>query len=217
MYQPKKHSLRVLLLSAIFLAAIFTGCEHQNSDASEIPIEGAAYHVHRPDGSHKTYLDIVVGPSFSGKLPDDIDSISVTGPNGDLSIGKNDFNYNPQSRDFWIVLPGFPEIGEYTFKLVSGNSSGSSTDTLSIVKTIPIPDFMKKMRFKVFREGSNLFMKTPDGQIVQLFPESENLFFGTFKDIGQCQIRIIRDENGAVKQALRQIGFRTVLLDKVSS
>ena len=143
MYQPKKHSFRVLLLSAIFLAVIFAGCEHQNSDASEIPIEGAVYHVHRPEGSHKTYLDIVVGPSFSGKLPDDIDSISVTGPNGDLSIGKNDFNYNPQSRDFWIVLPGFPEIGEYTFKLVSGNSSGSSTDTLSIVKTIPIPDISK--------------------------------------------------------------------------
>jgi len=99
--------------------------------------------VHRDDGSHKTYLDVVVGRSFSGKLPDDIDAITVTGPSGDLSIGKDDFNYNPQSRAFWIVLPGFPEIGEYSFKLVSGNSLGFATDSQSSVKTIPLPDVSK--------------------------------------------------------------------------
>ena len=145
MYLPKKHTLRVLLLSLIYLTVIFSGCEHQNSDASEIPIEGAVYHVHRSNGSHKTYLDIVVGRSFSGQLPDDIDSITVIGPNGDLSIGKDDFNYNPQWKAFWVVRPGFPEIGKYTFKLVSGNSFGSATDTQSAIKTIPIPD---KSKFK---------------------------------------------------------------------
>jgi len=76
-------------------------------------------------------------------LPDAIDSITVTGPNGDLSIGKDDFYYNPRWRSFWIVLPGFPEIGEYLFKLVSGNSIGSATDTQLTVKTIPIPDVSK--------------------------------------------------------------------------
>jgi CubicO group peptidase (beta-lactamase class C family) len=89
---------------------------------------------------HKTYLDVVVGRSFAGQLPDDIDSITVTGPNGDMSIGKDDFDYNPQWRVFWIVRPGFPEIGKYTFKVVSGNSFGTATDTQSIIKTIPIPD-----------------------------------------------------------------------------
>lgn len=58
-------------------------------------------------------------------------------------LGKDDFNYNPQWRSFWIVQPGFPEIGEYSFKLVSGNSLGSATDTQVIVKTIPIPDVSK--------------------------------------------------------------------------
>lgn len=143
MYLHRKQTLRVLLLAILYLAIISSGCVYRNAAASEIPMGGAVYHVHRPDGSHKTYIDVVVGRSFPGKLPDDIDSITVTGPNGDLSIGKDDFNYNPQWRSFWIVLPGFPEIGEYSFKLVSGNSLGSATDTQVVVKTIPIPDVSK--------------------------------------------------------------------------
>jgi CubicO group peptidase (beta-lactamase class C family) len=118
-------------------------CGHQNPIHPAIPIEGAVYHVHREDGSHKTYLDVVVGRSFKGRLPDDIDAITVTGPSGDLSIGKVDFNYNPQWRAFWIVLPGIPEIGKYSFKLVSGNSVGAATDSQSSVKTIPLPDITK--------------------------------------------------------------------------
>ena len=140
---PEKHTLGVLSLSVIFLAAIFAGCKHQTSDASAIPIEGAVYHVLREDGSHKTYLDVVISRSFSGKLPDDIDAITVTGPHGDLSIGKEDFNYNPQSRAFWVVRPGIPEIGEYAFKVASGNSSGVASDIQSVVQTIPLPDGSK--------------------------------------------------------------------------
>jgi len=136
----RKTNLAALLLAILYSTVIIYGCKNLYADERKIPIEGAVYHVHRPDGSHKTYLDIVVGRSFSGQLPNDIDSITVTGPNGNLSIGKDDFNFNPQWRAFWIVRPGFPEIGKYTFKLVSGNSFGTATDTQSIVKTIPIPD-----------------------------------------------------------------------------
>jgi CubicO group peptidase (beta-lactamase class C family) len=139
----RKQILKVLLLIVLFFAIISSGCEYRNAATSEIPIEAAVCHVHRPDGSHKTYLNVFVGRSFSGRLPDDIDSINVGGPNGDLSIDIGDFNYNPQSREFWIVLPGFPEIGKYSFKLVSGNSFGSATDTQLIVKTIPIPGASK--------------------------------------------------------------------------
>ena len=78
-----------------------------------------------------------------------------------------------------------------------------------------LPDFAKRMRLKVFREGSKLFFKLPDGQIVQLFPESKDLLFGNFKDIGQIQFRAIRDENGAIKHVTRNVGFRALLLDKV--
>ena len=111
MYLPRKQTLKVLLLAVLFLAIISSGCENQNAAAPEIPIDGAIYSVHRPDGSNKTYIDVEIGRQFSGTLPDDIDSITVTGPNGDLSIGKDDFNYNPQWRTFWIVQHGFPEIG----------------------------------------------------------------------------------------------------------
>jgi len=143
MYLLREQRRSVLFLAVLFFAVFSLGCEYRNAAASEIPIEAAVYHVHRPGGSHKTCLDIVVGRSFSGKLPDDIDSITVIGPNGDLPIGKDDFNYNPRWKAFWIVLPGFPEIGEYSFKLVSGNSIGSAADTQSSIKTIPIPDASK--------------------------------------------------------------------------
>jgi len=122
MYPLRKQTLRVSFLALLSFAIVSSGCEHQNAVPSEIPIEGAVYHVLRSDGSHKTYLDVVVGRSFSGKLPDDIDSITVTGPNGDLSIGKDDFYYNPQWGSFWVVLPGFPAIGKYSFKLASSDS-----------------------------------------------------------------------------------------------
>jgi len=150
---PLRKTKFAALLLAIFCSMVIVyGCKNLYADEKKIPIEGAVYHVHRPDGTHKTYLDIAVGRSFSGKLPDDIDSITVTGPNGDLSIGKDDFNFIPQWRVFWIVRPGFPEIGKYTFKLVSGNSFGIATDIQSIVKTIPIPDGSK---FKPARAQSD--------------------------------------------------------------
>ena len=62
---------------------------------------------------------------------------------------------------------------------------------------------------------NHLFVKLPDGQTVQLFPESKDLFWGNFKGIGQIQFRAIRDENGAIKHATRNVGFRSLLLDKV--
>jgi hypothetical protein len=71
----RKTNLAALLLAIWYSTVIIYGCKNLYADEKEIPIEGAVYHVHRPDGSHKTYLDVVVGRSFSGKLPDDIDSI----------------------------------------------------------------------------------------------------------------------------------------------
>jgi CubicO group peptidase (beta-lactamase class C family) len=106
----------------------------------EIPITGAIQNVHEPGNTTKTYMDIVIGKGFTGKLPDDIDSITVTGPSGDLPISKDDFTYIAQLRDFWIRIPGSPEIGTYTFTVTSGKRSGSSTDTQSVLRTIPLPD-----------------------------------------------------------------------------
>jgi hypothetical protein len=107
---------------------------------NDIPIHGAITHVHEPDNSSKTIIDIVIGQKFTGKLPEDIDTITVTGPKGDLSLAKEDFRYYPQFKDFWISIPGAPETGTYTFTVTSGNRRGSATNTQSNIRTLPIPD-----------------------------------------------------------------------------
>lgn len=105
-----------------------------------IPVYGAITHVREPDNRASTVIDIVIGNEFVGTLPDDIETITVTGPNGNLSLKKGDFGYYPQFRDFWISIPAVPETGIYTFTVTSGKRIGSATDTLSIIKSLPIPD-----------------------------------------------------------------------------
>lgn len=105
-----------------------------------IPIICAIKNVHEPDKSLKTYIEVIIAKGFTGNLPRGIDRITVTGPSGDLPIGKDDFFYIPQFRVFFIRLPGSPEIGTYTFKVTSGTMSGSATHSQSVVRTIPLPD-----------------------------------------------------------------------------
>ena len=107
---------------------------------SGIPIKGVIRHVHEPDHSFKTYIDIVIGKGFTGNLPDDLDTITVTGPKSHLPIGKDVFVYIPQLRDFFVRIPGSPEIGTYTFTVKGGDISGSAKDTQFALRTIPIPD-----------------------------------------------------------------------------
>jgi len=49
-------------------------------------------------------VEIQVGKDFSGRLPNDIIKIVVTGPNEKLPIAKSDFTYLPQLRDFYNVF-----------------------------------------------------------------------------------------------------------------
>jgi imidazolonepropionase-like amidohydrolase len=105
-----------------------------------IPLTVAIKNSHEPDKSLKTTIDVVIGKGFTGTLPDDIDTITVTGPKGDLPIGKDDFIYIAQLRDFFIRLPGSPEVGTYTFEVTSGTMTGSATDIQAVLRTIPLPD-----------------------------------------------------------------------------
>jgi hypothetical protein len=105
-----------------------------------IPVTGALQHVHEPDGDRKTYVDVVIGKDFEGRLPDAIDTITVTGPEGKLPIQKEDFTYLPRIRDFWISLDGSPEIGTYTFEVEGRGKKGSGSDFQSVVRTFPVPD-----------------------------------------------------------------------------
>jgi len=114
--------------------------ELQKMIIPRIPILGVIHHTHESDNSLNTHIEIIIGKNFTGNLPDDIDSITITGPIGDLPIGKDDFIYLPHFRDFWISIPGSPEIGTYRFTVTSGKRSGSATEIQSKVRTIPIPD-----------------------------------------------------------------------------
>jgi hypothetical protein len=105
-----------------------------------IPLTVAIKNSHEPDKSLQTTLDVVIGKGFTGNLPDDIDTITVTGPTGDLPIGKNDFTYIAQVRDFFIRLPGSPGIGTYTFTVTSSTMRGSATDIQSAVRTISLTE-----------------------------------------------------------------------------
>jgi CubicO group peptidase (beta-lactamase class C family) len=136
-----KRLLQIYLSSLFIIVLLFIlDCTSRFETIHKIPVRGALYSVHRSDGSHKTYIDVIIGREFNGRLPDDIDSIVVSGPNGDLSIKKYDFNYNPQWRSFWAVRPGPPDVGSYTFKVTSGKSIGLAKDTQSTIEKIPLPD-----------------------------------------------------------------------------
>ncbi len=105
-----------------------------------IPVTAAVKHVYDQDKSHFTYFDVIIGKTYSGDLPGAIDSIAVTGPDGRLPIQKKDFTYLPRLRDFWIKIPGIPQVGTYTVEVTSGQKKGSATDIQAVVKTIPLPE-----------------------------------------------------------------------------
>ena len=153
MHQQKKRYLLAAFLALLFVGIGFLGYATSQTPVTDqqaknkaaklaikeknISIQGAITHVHEPDDSSTTIIDIVIGNEFKGALPDDIDTITVAGPKGNLTFAKDDFNYYPQFRDFWISIPGTPETGTYTFTVTSGNRSGSATDTQSDLRTLP--------------------------------------------------------------------------------
>ncbi|CAB1083196.1 hypothetical protein D1AOALGA4SA_10774 [Olavius algarvensis Delta 1 endosymbiont] len=95
---------------------------------------------HLPDGSFRTGLEVLIDGNFYGALPDDIDSITVTGPSGPLPITKDDFDYLEQWLDFNLNYSGSPEIGVYTFEVSSGGYTATATDTQDVLRTLPLID-----------------------------------------------------------------------------
>jgi hypothetical protein len=115
MRQQKKRYLLAAFLALLFVGIGFLGYTTAQTPVAEqqaknkvaklaikeknISIQGAITHVHEPDDSSITIIDIVIGNEFMGTLPDDIDMITLTGPKGDLTLAKEDFNYYPQFRN----------------------------------------------------------------------------------------------------------------------
>jgi len=150
----KGHLVKVLLVSAfkekkwVQVAGVTVGDPSEIEKLVEslkftpltIPVTGNIQQVRGPDNILTTLIFVDIGKDFTGKLPGDIDTITVTGPIGDLPIARNDFSYSPQWREFSISILGSPEIGTYTFTVASGNERGTAADTQSVLRALPIPD-----------------------------------------------------------------------------
>jgi imidazolonepropionase-like amidohydrolase len=122
-----------------------------------IPLIAGVVNVRTAENEFTTIFDILIGKSFRGRLPDDIDAITVRGPQGAYSIGKDDFSFWPVANDFWIQIPGSPKKGTYKFTVTSGNRQSTATDTLSIIRPIPVPD-IRSLRPA---DGETIALKTP--------------------------------------------------------
>lgn len=122
-----------------------------------IPVIGGVVNIRDATDKFITAFDVIIGQSFDGKLPDDIDSITVTGPQGVLPIQKDDFTFWPSANDFYAYVPGSPQVGAYKFTVTSGNRAGSAIDTQSITRPIPVPDISTLSP----TEGATLDLKTP--------------------------------------------------------
>ena len=136
---------------------IILGCATPPISVRDIPIQGSVNHVMEPDNSSNTEINILIEKDFKGYLPDDIESITVNGPEGKMPITKDDFIYYPQYRAFWISIPGAPSIGTYTFTVTSDSISTTTTDTQKVLTKLPIPN--TSMLSTV--EGKTLTCKSP--------------------------------------------------------
>jgi imidazolonepropionase-like amidohydrolase len=104
-----------------------------------IPVTAVVRHVVETDGRSTTQFEVLIGKSFSGKLPEAIVKIQIDGPGGLLSLKKSDFRYINSVRAFWASVPEQPQIGTYVFRVTDGKRTGLATNTQSVVRKIDLP------------------------------------------------------------------------------
>jgi hypothetical protein len=153
-HSTRGHLIQLILLSAfrdnkwIYNLAATTGDTREIEElaeslrfvALEIPTKCAIQHILLPKNISYTFIDIFIGDEFNGNLPDDIETIQVSGPSGRLAISKKDFRWEPDLKFFYVGIMETPEIGNYTVQVTSKNGSGTATDTQSVVRNLPMPD-----------------------------------------------------------------------------
>ena len=148
-----------------------------------IPVIGGVVNVRTAQDEFITVIDIIIGKSFTGNLPDDIERISVTGPQGDLPVSKEDFTFWPKANDFYTVIPGSPKVGTYNFKVTSGKREGSASDTQLSILPIPIPDIgtfspadgeTLRSKTPTFSWGSVIHFNKPVFYLFQIYDSAGN-------------------------------------------
>jgi hypothetical protein len=122
-----------------------------------IPVIGGVSNIRTASDEFITIFDVIIGQSFRGKLPDEIESITITGPEGVLPVQKDDFIFWPSANDFYLVVAGSPKVGTYKFTVTSGNRMGSAIDKQSVIRPIPVPDLSTLSP----ADGETIALKTP--------------------------------------------------------
>ncbi len=120
-----------------------------------IPIIGSIINIHQPDGTFETSVEVSIDNGFVGTLPDDIDTVAIAGPG--LSLAKSDLQFLPEWRRMGRHNSGSPQLGTYTFTVMSGSATGTAIDTQTVLREIPIADHTKF--FPVY--GATISSSTP--------------------------------------------------------
>jgi hypothetical protein len=103
-----------------------------------IPFAGIIKNVHEPDDTFRTYVGLVMLGHSIGNLPDDIETITLTGPEGKLPLGRKDFTWMSQFNEFWGSIPGSPALGTYTFSVTGRSMSGKATAFQTVNRPLPV-------------------------------------------------------------------------------
>ncbi len=102
------------------------------------------------------------------------------------------------------VLPSWPS--RKTIKVATQNLD-------ACVGTYKFIQEKEPITVVIFREGDRLFGRSnEDEEKAELFPETENQFFGTSKDIGDFRINFVKDDNGEVNHFNLQFAREFVFL-----
>ncbi|WP_300458048.1 serine hydrolase [Desulfobacula sp.] len=78
-----------------------------------------------------------------------------------------------------------------------------------------LPENALDLEIQIRFKKKKLIASTPFGNI-ELFPQSDNRFYGHMNGLGKFYINIITDKQGKVIKAYREIGFRRIYFDKIN-
>jgi hypothetical protein len=99
--------------------------------------------VHSGDNQFRTFFDIMIGQDFPGDLPSEIDTITITYPDGTNHQVYPDGGayWDSYWNEFFLEIPGNPQLGEYVFIVNAEDGSvGIKSDVQKDLITIPIVD-----------------------------------------------------------------------------
>lgn len=107
-------------------------------DTPPLPFTPNVQNRHDNTGYH-TQIELDINMSgFAGRVPEDIDSIDISGPGG-FTLTEADL-INDGGSYYYAILSDSPQLGVYDYTVTSGVLNGTGSDTQSVNHNIPLPD-----------------------------------------------------------------------------